>query len=137
MLNVPQASQMERINQAWVALGKKHGFDGMTVQPTSNPLRITAIPLEAKIATQEIVQGDEQAALEPTIEIGLAPQTHTYHLKGGVKLVIDQDGGGSLNFEFLDSDNKSVDFPLLPEYPGELEIIRALGFTLPGDEVMA
>lgn len=36
-------SQQEKANDAWVALGKELGFDGMTVHPLfNNPLGFTA-----------------------------------------------------------------------------------------------
>lgn len=39
-----EISQQERANDAWAALGKKMGFDYMTVQPGSGDRFFTAIP---------------------------------------------------------------------------------------------
>ena len=79
---------------------------------------------------------NEKTALEPTIEVGFTPSKHTYELKGGVKLVIDQDTDGSLSFEFqshrkLLGNTNQLDFPLMPEFPDERKEILALGFNLP------
>lgn len=42
----PPPSQQEIANRAWSELGKKMGFDFMTVEPSpdGNPLHFTAIP---------------------------------------------------------------------------------------------
>ena len=41
-------SPQENANAAWCSLGRKRGFDGMTVRPTGSQLCITAEPVEAK-----------------------------------------------------------------------------------------
>jgi hypothetical protein len=41
-------------NDAWCALGKRMGFEGMSVEPAGSPLTFTAIPIEAKPQEQPV-----------------------------------------------------------------------------------
>ena len=51
MLHIPSSdSQQDRANRAWIALGLELGFDGMTVEPTSEQLIITAEPIPNWVA---------------------------------------------------------------------------------------
>jgi len=64
MLQIPglHRSRQERANAAWGALGKKMGFDHMTVQPTGNGDRFfTAIPSETELhRTERVAREDEE-----------------------------------------------------------------------------
>lgn len=43
-------SPQERANNAWCALGRRMGFDGMTVEPTGRGARFfTAVPLDPPV----------------------------------------------------------------------------------------
>lgn len=55
-------SQQERANDAWAALGKKMGFDHMTVQPTSKGMRVfTAVPSEtAEVRAARLAREDDE-----------------------------------------------------------------------------
>lgn len=69
MLNVVGGrSRQEMANAAWETLGKKMGFDHMTVQPTGKGDRFfTAIPIEIEKTVDYVLEMNE--ALELTGEV--------------------------------------------------------------------
>lgn len=44
---MPMGDVQQTANFAWCELGKRMGFDGMTVEPGPSRLQFTAIPVEA------------------------------------------------------------------------------------------
>lgn len=68
-LGMPRSAQ-ERANDAWAALGKKMGFDHMTVQPVNgkgNRL-FTAIPSETETSREERLAKEKEAVRDAEIE---------------------------------------------------------------------
>ena len=62
MLNIGGArSQQDRANDAWESLGRKMGFDHMTVQPTGKGNRFfTAIPSETELHRKERLEREAE-----------------------------------------------------------------------------
>lgn len=57
------SSQQENANNAWAALGRKMGFDHMTVQPTSKGNRFfTAVPSETEDQRKERLASEAEDA---------------------------------------------------------------------------
>lgn len=46
-------SQQERANDAWCALGREMGFDGMTVRPGKSEKFFTAEAIDAAVSAQQ------------------------------------------------------------------------------------
>lgn len=62
-------SQQENANRAWAALGKKMGFDSMTVRPSEKgKLFFTAVPSETPEARKEREAREQEAKRQSEIK---------------------------------------------------------------------
>lgn len=62
-------SQQERANDAWAELGKRMGFDHMTVQPTGHGDRFfTAVPIETEEHKAERLKREAEEKRQQEIE---------------------------------------------------------------------
>lgn len=66
--DVPPSSPQENTNRAWSVLGKKMGFDSITVRPSQKGGRFfTAVPSETKPQKQERMKRDEISSLNSDV----------------------------------------------------------------------
>ena len=61
-------SPQENANRAWAKLGKKMGFDSMTVMPGKEPRFFTAVPLETLEQKELRLKKEEEKKRQQEIE---------------------------------------------------------------------
>lgn len=70
---MPMGNPQEAANEAWCELGRRMGFDGMTVRPAGSKLQFTAVSARAPVAilpegSPEARAWDLQAAVEEALQ---------------------------------------------------------------------
>jgi hypothetical protein len=84
----PPSSPQENANRAWASLGKKMGFDSMTVQPSGKGRRFfTAVPSETEAQREARVEEQKELAKQERIDTLtkeiLSRKTELAKLRGG------------------------------------------------------